>query len=83
MKLASCVRLAIKTQRQTNPLVSEQLDLDTMNVTNLKRKGLASLSDKFTDITSSGQATLDGQVSCSTLLIPGTTLLLRKPRDGY
>ena len=51
-------RLATKKQRQNKPLVSEQFDLDTMNLSNPQRKELASLLDEFTDIFSSGPADL-------------------------
>ena len=55
---ASCNRLATKKTRQTKPLVSEQFDLDTMNLSSPQRKELASLLDEFTDIFSSGPADL-------------------------
>ena len=51
---ASCNRLATKKPRQTKPLLSEQFDLDTMNLSSPQRKELASLLDEFTDIFSSG-----------------------------
>ena len=55
---ASCNRLATKKLRQTKPLVSEQFDLDTMNLSSPQRKELASLLDEFTDTFSSGLADL-------------------------
>ena len=50
---ASCNGLATKKPRQAKPLVSEQFDLDAMNLSSSQRKGLASLLDKLTDIFSS------------------------------
>ena len=55
---ASCNQLATKKPRQTKPLVSEQFDLDTLNLSSPQRKELASLLDEFTDIFSSGPADL-------------------------
>ena len=55
---ASCNRMATKKPRQTRPLVSEQFDLDTTNLSSPQRKELASLLDEFTDIFSSGPADL-------------------------
>ena len=52
---ASCNRLATKkTQRQTKASVSEQFDLDTMNLTSLQKNKLANLLDEFSDIFSAG-----------------------------
>ena len=55
---ASCNRLATKKPRQTKPLASEQFNLDAMNLSSSRRKGLASLLDEFTDIFSSGPSDL-------------------------
>ena len=55
---ASCNRLATQKPRQTKPLVSEQFDLHTMNLSSPQREELASLLDEFTDIFSSGTADL-------------------------
>ena len=55
---ASFNRLATKKPRQTKPLVSEQFDLDAMNLSSPERKELASPLDEFTDIFSSGLADL-------------------------
>jgi len=52
---ASCNRLATKkTQGQTKPSVSQQFDLDTMNLTSLQKNKLANLLDEFSDIFSAG-----------------------------
>ena len=52
---ASCNRLATKkTQGQTKPMVSEQFDLDTMDLSSPQKSKLANLLDEFSDIFSSG-----------------------------
>ena len=56
MEPASCNRLATNKPRQTKQNSSEQLDLDTMNLSSPQRKELANLLDEFTDIFSSGLA---------------------------
>ena len=59
MKPASCNRFATEKSRQTKPLVSEQFDLDNVNLSSPQRKELASLLDEFRDIFSSGLADLE------------------------
>ena len=55
----TCNRLATKkTQTLRKPLVSEQFDLDTVNLTRPQRERLANLLDEFSDIFSSGPADL-------------------------
>ena len=56
---ASCNQFPTEKPRQTKPLVSEQFDLDTMNLSSPQKKGLASLLDEFRDIFSSGLADLE------------------------
>ena len=55
---ASCNWLATKKLRQRKPLLSEQFNLDTMNLSSPQRKELTSLLDEFTDIFSSGPTDL-------------------------
>ena len=53
---AKCNQLATKKPKQTKPLVSEQFDLEAMNLWSPQKKELASLLDEFTDVFLSGPA---------------------------
>ena len=79
---ASCNRLATNKPRQTKQNSSEQLDLDTMNLSSPQRKDLASLLDEFTDIFSSGPADLGRIGIVQHRIDTGDTLLLGK-HQGY
>ena len=79
---ASCNRFATNMPRQTKPLVLEQFDLHTMNLSSPQRKELTSLLDEFTDIFSSGPADLERTGIVQHCIDTGDTLLLSK-LQGY
>ena len=55
----TCNRLTTsKTQTPSRPLVSDQFNLDTLNLTSPQKEKLANLLDEFSDIFSSGPADL-------------------------
>ncbi|PFX17748.1 Retrovirus-related Pol polyprotein from transposon 17.6 [Stylophora pistillata] len=58
LKPACCNQLTTRKPEQARLLVSEQFNLNTMNLTSPHRKELTNLLDEFTDIFSSGPADL-------------------------
>ena len=58
LESASCNQLATRKLRQTKPSVSQQFNLDAMNLSSPQRQELAKLLDEFRDIFSSDPADL-------------------------